>query len=448
MGPTMTRMFLAVDPLLAVAAVLINFIFVILVLVRTSRTNVYKIFFFICISVMYWNLSELMRYITGVRYWFYLSRVGSAFIPALMFHFIMTLVRPSQKNTRWTALAYFFSCLLALLSIVSVFSGGTRTLAEDRYWDASYFLSFGPFFLGGLYMLIHAIGATRSEDEKSRLRYILISDIIGLIAVTTDHAQTLKIPAPPLGHLGSVLYSSILAVAIFKHRAAYDIIAQIELRMKMLSETAAGIAHEIRNPLTSIKAAAELASDEIESGNVSKSREYMDIIAEETERLNGILTDFQYFTKPLTIDRKNPVSVNEVIQKTVTLSELGMARIHIRRTLAGDLPAVWADASLLKQVFLNLIKNAAEACGAGCEMVISTEYIPPYVRIDLCDNGPGMPPEILKRIFEPFFTTKASGTGMGLAICERIIQAHNGKIEAENILPNGMKFSVFLPVKE
>ncbi len=108
---------------------------------------------------------------------------------------------------------------------------------------------------------------------------------------------------------------------------------------------------------------------------------------------------------------------------------------------------IQADPSSMKQVFLNLIKNAEEACGSGGELVIKTEYIPPSAKITFSDNGPGIPPEMIHRIFEPFFTTKSAGMGVGLAISRRIIEAHNGKIEVSNILPKGTKFSIILPVE-
>jgi len=99
----------------------------------------------------------------------------------------------------------------------------------------------------------------------------------------------------------------------------------------------------------------------------------------------------------------------------------------------------------LKQLFLNLIKNAQEACGHDGELVIQTEPLPQWLRIRFSDNGPGIPSDHLERIFEPFFTTKSSGMGMGLAICQRIIQAHGGRLEAKNRFPKGAEFTIWLP---
>lgn len=96
----MNEIIAAADTSLALTAVLINSVFAVLTLVRTSKTDIYKTFFFVCISVLFWNLSEFMRYTTGRPYWFYLSQAGSAVIPSITFHFIITLVKPNQKNAR------------------------------------------------------------------------------------------------------------------------------------------------------------------------------------------------------------------------------------------------------------------------------------------------------------------------------------------------------------
>ena len=100
----------------------------------------------------------------------------------------------------------------------------------------------------------------------------------------------------------------------------------------------------------------------------------------------------------------------------------------------------------MKQVFLNLLKNAADACGQEGELVIKTETVSPWIKVSFSDNGPGIPPELLKHIFEPFFTTKSTGMGMGLAISQRIVEAHQGRIEVNNLLPKGTQFSILLPI--
>jgi signal transduction histidine kinase len=441
----MDQIFLKIDLFLALTAILINFVFVILVLARTSRSILYIIFVFICISVIFWNLCEFMVYFTGKRFWFYFSLIGSAMIPTLMFHFIVTLVNPEQKTTSWIVPAYVFSGLLALSSPLAIFHSGFQRLVESGYWDISYFILFVPFFLAGIIMLLAAIKGSKSEDEKSQLRYILLADLIGVITVFTDHVQILKVPVFPLGPYGSVFYPSILVIGLFRHRAYYDILAQMRMKLEVLNEISAGIAHEIRNPLSSIKGAAKLLSDHLKERSNSQYMKYFTIITDEIERLNTILTNFQFFTKPIKIE-KELVSINEIIQKTVKLAEIDLLNIKIQLDLSDNMKMIQADAVSMKQVFLNLIKNAADACDSDGKLIIKTEYNPPWVKISFSDNGIGIPSESINHIFEPFFTTKTKGMGMGLTISQRIIQSHGGRIEVNNILPKGTQFSILLPV--
>jgi signal transduction histidine kinase len=439
----MNQIILTIDIVLALVAVFVNLVFAILVLFRTSRAALYVTFFFGCISVIVWNMGDFIFFLTETRFWFYFSLIGSGMAPALMFHIANVLVRPGRKVTFWIILAYIFSSLLALSSPMALLHSGIQKFVDGIGWNILYFVLLVPFLLISIFMVSNSILKAESQDEKSRLRYILAAFIIAVLTGITDLVQALKVPVPPLGHLGCVAYSSILATGILKHQAAYDIFAQMQTKLEFLAEMAAAIAHEIRNPLTSIKGASNLLASELKNIDLPNAQEYHDIITEEIERLNHILINFQYFTRPLKIEKES-TSINEIIQKTVRLAEIGPMRIKIKQEYDENSPRVQADASLLKQVFLNLIKNAEEACGSEGKLEIKTEHVPPWIKISFSDNGPGIPPENLKCIFDPFFTTKPAGIGMGLAICQRIIQAHGGRMEVKNRLPKGAEFSILL----
>jgi PAS domain S-box-containing protein len=234
----MDQTILTIDAYLALFVVLINLVFAILILVRTSRTTLYLIFFFVCLSNMLWNFGDAITYFSGNQFWFYLSLVGSGMLPALMFHFINSLVRPERKSTAWVMVAYSFSGFLAFSSPLALFHPGTKQFVDGVYWNILYLVLLGPFIFAGMTMLIRAFNRIRSEEEKSRLRYILIAMVIGVLTGLTDLVQSLKIPVPPFGHLGCLIYSSILAIGIFKHRKAYDILVQMRMKFEALSETA------------------------------------------------------------------------------------------------------------------------------------------------------------------------------------------------------------------
>ncbi len=441
----MNQIISVLDISLALTAVLANLVFAILVLSRTSRGTLYLAFFFGCLTLVVWNLGDFVFFLSRNRFWFYFSLIGSGMAPALMFHIVNALVRPERGVTFWMATAYIFSGLLALSSPFALVHSGMQRFVDGIIWNVLYFLLLVPFLLSSVFMVYRALRKAKSDREKSLLRYILAAFIIAVLTGITDLMPTLNLPVPPLGHLGCAIYSSVLAVGVFKHRTAYDVLAQMKERLQSLGEMAAGIAHEIRNPLASIKGASDLLAGELNRLNQPNLREYLGVIREEIERLDHILLNFQHFTKPLKIETEL-TPIQAVIQKTVRFAQAGTVGLRIREDHIGNSQDIRADASLLKQVFLNLIKNAAEACGYSGELVIRTQSLPPWFKISFADNGPGVPEENLNRIFEPFFTTKSAGMGMGLAICRRIIRAHGGEMEVRNLLPRGAEFTIVLPM--
>jgi PAS domain S-box-containing protein len=233
----MDQTIFTIDAYLALFVVLINLVFAILILVRTSRTTLYLIFFFICLSNMLWNFGDAITYFSGSRFWFYLSLIGSGMLPALMFHFINTLVMAAKKRETWIVMAYIFSGFLAFSSPFALFHPGTKQFVDSVYWNILYLALLGPFIFTGLVILITTFSRAKSEEEKSRLRYILIFMIIGVLTGITDLVQLFKVPIPPLGHLGCLVYSTILAIGVFKHRKTYDIFAQMRMKLEALSET-------------------------------------------------------------------------------------------------------------------------------------------------------------------------------------------------------------------
>jgi signal transduction histidine kinase len=440
----MEQTFQTINVYFAFTAVVINAVFVVLVLARTSRTSFYLTFLFLCVAAIIWNFGIFMTYFRGRDFWFYIALIGSPMMPALLFHFIQSLIRPASRSRR-VVLAYSLSGLLSISSFLAIFHPGVRRFVDSVSWNIFFLAVLFPFILGGMVMLYKEMRSVQSEEQRNRLRYFLLATIIGTLMGFTDLIQIFKVPVPKLGHAGSVIYSSVIAVGMFKHRRAYDIIAQMQLKVELLSEMATDIAHELRNPLSSIKGASKLLSAELSPKSDAKALEYADIIVEEVERLDYILINFRHLTRPLNI-KKDSVLINETIHKTVQLAEIGTLPLKVSEDLASGLPAVQADASSLRQVFLNLIKNASEACGENGKLMIKAEHVQPWVKITFQDSGTGIPSDLIGQIFEPFFTTKTSGMGMGLAISRKIVEAHGGRIEARNTASGGAEFSIYLPI--
>jgi len=219
-------------------------------------------------------------------------------------------------------------------------------------------------------------------------------------------------------------------------------------RLASIGEMAAGIAHEIKNPLAGISAAVSIIKDDLESGD---SRiEILNEVIQQVQRLDKTVNDLLFFGKP-SLPEPSCVDINEVITKTLKFASQhrSVANIEKRLELMPDLPAVYVDAKQMQQVFLNIILNAFQAMSAGGTLTIVTgrtfRQEREYIKIEVADTGSGIPPQILEKIFTPFFTTKAQGTGLGLPICCKLIHLHNGEIRVTSDDRHGTVFTVELP---
>lgn len=257
----------------------------------------------------------------------------------------------------------------------------------------------------------------------------------------------------------TVLMGALLVVLIFVVKRGEAIIekrAEERLRLKeqlgraerlsAMGEMAAGISHEIRNPLGIIRSSAELLKKKV--AKIDPANALPDIIVEEASRLNGIITDFINFARP-----RNPkpslCRIEDIIEKNITFlaAQIDTERYVIHKNYQNPLPDIMADASMLHQSFLNLFINAMQAMPAGGRVGIGIRTEGNRVVIDIDDEGHGIPEDLLDKIWEPFFTTKEKGTGLGLGIVKNIIESHGGGIRIANRDPHGARVTVELPIK-
>lgn len=223
-------------------------------------------------------------------------------------------------------------------------------------------------------------------------------------------------------------------------------------RLAALGEMSAGLAHEIRNPLGAIKGAAQCLDPKRLPG---EDGEFLEVIVEEVNRLNGVVTAFLDYARPLK-QNFGPTDVNEVVTRTLRLIQNEMPpHITLKTELADDLAKVEGDAEQLKQVLINLVQNGIQALGSTPgDLTVKTlkperfgdfRSTDAAVEIQVIDSGPGIPPDQQLNIFVPFFTTKSKGTGLGLAICQRIIKNHGGTITVQSRVGEGSTFVIRLP---
>ncbi len=225
-------------------------------------------------------------------------------------------------------------------------------------------------------------------------------------------------------------------------------------RLAGLGVLAAGVAHEVRNPLVGIRAAAQLL--EKEQSFPSGLREFTAMIIRQVDRLNRIVDDLLAFAGARQL-RCEPCNVNQILEEALRLEEtmLQTGRIAVVRRYDPEVPVVAGDPDRLLQVFLNLVRNGAEAMAeTGGELTVRTRFerVSPQVGgqaaavLEVADRGPGIASEAERQIFNPFFTTKASGTGLGLPISVRIVEEHGGTIEVQSRSEGGTMFRVLLPL--
>jgi two-component system nitrogen regulation sensor histidine kinase GlnL len=224
-------------------------------------------------------------------------------------------------------------------------------------------------------------------------------------------------------------------------------------RLAALGTVAAGVAHEIRNPLAGLRGAAQLLEGERDLPVAFK--EYTTVMIKEVDRLSAIVQGLLSFASPRAPVLR-PCNLHEILDSLLILEQapLSAAGVAAQRLYDPQLPEILADPAEMRQLFLNLIRNAVEAMPGGGELTIRTRYERASQRCrgvsvavaEFIDQGAGIDPSIERHLFTPFFTTKDDGTGLGLAICLRIVEDHGGAIETLSQPGKGSTFRVLLPL--
>jgi two-component system sensor histidine kinase HydH len=236
------------------------------------------------------------------------------------------------------------------------------------------------------------------------------------------------------------------AVVVFEDVTEYH---RMEARLSQMGRLAeigqmtATIAHEIRNPLTALKGAADLLAQE--EGIPSEVQTYVDIIRQEVARLREIADEFLEFARPFVLNRR-PTPLRPLLERLMqALSPyFREANIHAQLQIAGE-PEAMIDPARIEQVLRNLIQNAIQAMPNGGQLTLRAGEENGKLYLQVQDNGVGILPEIRDKIFSPFYTTRTRGTGLGLSIVQKIVQAHEGEVRLECPPEGGSIFTVWLP---
>ncbi|WP_182480623.1 EAL domain-containing protein [Peribacillus asahii] len=246
---------------------------------------------------------------------------------------------------------------------------------------------------------------------------------------------------PVLGKNGEPEYFIVVGRDITEKRITEEQLSKAE-KLSIIGQLAAGVAHEVRNPLTSIKGFIKL----LEQG--SNNKEYFEIISKEFDQIEGILKEFLALAKPQEIQLKK-VNIQTIFNDVTILlkSEANLRNVEISQEFQPNLPQVLCDMNQIKQVFINIIKNSIEAIPNGGFVKIEGYVEDGNLLMKIIDNGIGLNKERIKRLGEPYYSNKEKGTGLGLMLCYKIVRQHNGSIIVRSKENHGTTVEVRLPIK-
>ncbi|RJQ54603.1 MAG: sensor histidine kinase [Nitrospiraceae bacterium] len=364
-----------------------------------------------------------------------------------IFIYIWLFISPQRKKLIYGAALVFDLLFAALLVRVT---GGF----ESSFFNGFYLITALYSFYFGL------VPGTFIAASAASLYYVSCNDGFNMLHWTDFMVRVafLFLLAAPLGLLSEKLkkdkqkiedLNKDLEVNIKELRSVQGKLVQVE-KLSALGRLTADVAHEIRNPLTSIGGFARRLHKKLSDG--SREKGYAEIVVSEVDRLERILRDVLSFSRETKYKMERQeinVPIKESIQAFADIcSDQG---IRIEENLTDPLPRVLIDRDQVRQAVNNLVSNAIDVMSGGGKLSIKTYmqelYEVNYVVVEVSDTGPGMPEEALYRIFEPFYTTKeiGIGTGLGLAICKKILDEHNGLIFAESKTDRGTTFKMLFP---
>jgi len=286
-----------------------------------------------------------------------------------------------------------------------------------------------------IYMVI------RNEEAKTAEEFVIVAD---------EGNQYIEISVLPLVKEKRVR-GTIITIEDITQRKREEINNRRLENLASLTNLAAAVAHEIKNPLAAISIHVQLLRKNFKACNLAinaKAQKHLDVVEEEIERLNKIVVDFLFAVRPLQCEFA-PVNINELIKNLFTTfqDEFSAAGISFVSQLDDELPVIQADERFLRQALMNILTNAKAAMmPAGGELGITTRFDQERVYVIITDTGKGIPPDILHKIFEPYFTTKPDGSGLGLTMTYKVIKEHGGDIQVHSDIGKGTRFTLILPI--
>jgi two-component system, NtrC family, sensor histidine kinase HydH len=464
-----------------------------LCLVRGKRSPMAWPLALLCLSVFGWCFSTLAFDLTGQAAWGILDSCATALSPPCAVHLTATFVGARRARARTLALFWVYFSAIALATAGALFVPALRRWTESPSWAAAYLVGWGPAFVFLLALLVRHVTGSVDPDEKARGRLMLAAAVLLAVLGTNDIVRELGFATPRLAPLGALASALLMATAVFRFRmfdrdlsvnaplytiamalaglVAYLVViralgsnvaatafgmaavtaclgvavheaatssarerARLE-RLVALGRFSGQMAHDLKNPLASLKGALQFLEEEHRLGHsLDAHHDFLRLMLDQVERLGRLADDYQRVGRVEPVCR--PVDVNEVVRSVVALEPFAAASaVSIRTDLAPSLPACAIDTDLFARALENLVRNAFEAMPKGGTLTVRTargEGDGGRVVISVADEGQGMDARQAERAFDEFYTTKATGSGLGLAFVRRVAEAHGGRASLES----------------
>ena len=253
-----------------------------------------------------------------------------------------------------------------------------------------------------------------------------------------------------IGVIGCLAIAAMVAIYAVRRFVLLERRAREAERLAELGTLTGGLAHEIKNPLSTVQLNLQLLAEDLTPDNPAYPRivNRLKTVQKETSRLRDILDDFLRYAGQLELDRQ-PTDLNELLEELVDFflpqAQQQKAKVRLKRY---DQPLIApVDPKLIKQAVLNLMLNALQAMPEGGDLILSASKEDGSALIDIIDTGRGIPPEAVDKIFQAYYTSKKGGTGLGLAMTQRIVKEHGGRLNVKSEIGKGSDFTLRLPLK-
>lgn len=357
----------------------------------------------------------------GLGVWFYVFILG--LLPVSLYF----LKKRNPYIIKYLFLYFYIS--IDFINNLMTYFGTEKTFASGNIVEVLFFL-FSPIFVNKKYFWTVSIGLI----GKYLLLGLILQDYNVFFPIVIFIALTV------IAYILLIRFNSYI-ISLTK---VYEELHQKE-KLAVIGQMAAGIGHEIRNPLSSLKGFTQLQQERYPNTN-----DFYPIMIQEIDRINSIVNDLMYLGKPKEI-KYEKANIEEIIAYTLSITQQQAERqgVNIETIMKGPLPPIDCDGKQLKQVFINLIKNAIESMTDGGEIKIHVKVLEENkMFISIRDEGCGITDKNILNLGEPFYTTKKDGTGLGLMVTNQIIKDHNGDLKIESEVGKGTNVNVTLPLKQ